>query len=148
MFKVNIIFLFSLLCASNCLGMQFVQALVPVKDPMLKLVNAIGRRNLDKCKKIVKKYPKVVNAEYTIFSGDICAPLHLAVEKDSVPIARFLLASGAACNTPTKRDKYTPLHMVRSKEMAKVLIMYGGCLTNKDFNDKTPLYNVFFSSSD
>jgi ankyrin repeat protein len=63
-------------------------------------------------------------------------PLHSAVARQSLAIARMLLAAGAEVNA-TQADEFTPLHEAAQNgqlEMVQLLIVYGAdpAQTNKD----------------
>lgn len=101
-----------------------------------------------KCEEIIKKTKLkqkivLVNSMRSYYIGE-CAPLHIAVEKDNVHIAHLLLSEGAFVDVQSKGGNYTPFHMVRSKEMVKLLLNYKATLTSGDWQGHTPLYHLLF----
>lgn len=106
-------------------------------------------RYADDHTEFINKNPHIINAwvqppqsyshksSYTV--------LHLMVECDNISAAKALLQAGADSNIATQYEKYTPLHMACSKEMAELLLKHRAQLESKNKKGKTSLYCVLFN---
>lgn len=103
--------------------------------------------NRDNPQEFIKKNPYIVSAwvEKSFLSDDTYSLLHCGVEHDRVSEVKALLEAGDVhINTATEKNKYTPLHMVKSKEMAELLLGHGAELEEQDIEGDTPLSHVLF----
>jgi hypothetical protein len=75
------------------------------------------------------------------------SPLTVPVLRDNVKVADLRILNGADVR---KKDKYlwTPLHFVRSKEMAELLIEGGAEVNARCSRGNTPLHTVFHAQKD
>ena len=146
LFGISILSTFLLI--HSCFSMEQLCEYDPNQQSIIeeKFAFNFGFLSPDKSKKCIKKHPKFMNAWLKPSSGDPCLLLHIAVEKNNVPAVRQLLQEYPfQINVATIHNKYTPLHMVNSKPMAKLLIASGAFLDSKDRNGTTPLYHVLFN---
>jgi ankyrin repeat protein len=67
-------------------------------------------------------------------------PLLVSVEAGKVDVAELLILSGASVNTVSHPNVDTPLHLVKSVEMAQLLLDCGASLTAKNAWHQTPLH--------
>ena len=86
------------------------------------------------------------------WAKDSYTVLHLIAELDCIPAAKALLQAGASKTRATEKYNYTPLHMVRSKEMAALLLEYDTHVEAKKIlevadtkEEGTPLFHALFS---
>ena len=67
-------------------------------------------------------------------------PLHVSVEADKVDVAELLILSGASVKSMTHPNVDTPLHLVKSVQMAELLLDCGASLTAQNAWLQTPLH--------
>lgn len=147
------IFISSALVVSSSCGMELSQLLKKEinsnNSPVSQLIKAIEFNAFDTCKSIIEKYPDAVNGECAPSNNsyDLCTPLHIAVDRDNVPAAQLLLTHKALINAQTKQSQLTSLHMIHSKEMAKLLLCNGANLHSRDRYGRVLLHHVLFECS-
>ncbi|HLX52908.1 MAG TPA: ankyrin repeat domain-containing protein, partial [Aquella sp.] len=97
--------------------------------------------------KFVDENPYIINAWVKPYSSyeDSYSLLHCMVESDDLSAVRALLQAGVDSNIVTDSEKYTPLHMAYSKEMAELLLQHHAQLESKNKDGKTPLYCALFN---
>ncbi|HEX4069506.1 MAG TPA: hypothetical protein VHX42_05405 [Candidatus Babeliales bacterium] len=144
--KLCMMIMVSMLCVSNTFGMEQLSQDVSQSYGIDKKM-MFGFMNAHDHTEFIKENPHIINAwvQPVGSSHDSYTLLHCMVEKDKVVAVRTLLEAGAQSNIATQGCKHTSLHMVRSKEMAELLLEYKEDLENKDKNGKTPLYHVLFN---
>ncbi len=100
--------------------------------------NAVRNGDLAKVKTLVKRDRSLLNARNARQS----TPLHVAVDSDSIPIARYLIETGANVNA-VNHINWTPLFYVKGIEMAALLLDKGAEI---DFlaGDITPLAQIVY----
>ena len=69
-------------------------------------------------------------------------PLHYAVDFDYRALARLLIKASSDINAKGGRDDLTPLHYVRSAELAELIIKNGGDPNAREQHEMTPLHQV------
>ncbi len=133
----TIIILSSMLFVGDSSGMEFGQ--IDNKD-MWDFIVADRQGN---AQEFIKENSHIVNA---VINKGSYSLLHCLVEYDAVSAVKALLEAGGNehINMATEVQKYTPLHMVKSKEMAELLLDSGANLEAKDKNGATPLSHVLF----
>jgi ankyrin repeat protein len=70
-----------------------------------------------------------------------CTPLEVAVKKDRLEVAKYLLDQGAEVNARNKHG-YSALHFVKSKAMAEVLVSKGAEVNMTENYGLTPLHDA------
>ena len=142
--KLRMICMSSVLAVSSSYAME--QSSMQLSVIEREIIDACGYGSFDDTgKKIIKENPGMVHKVYRSGFGEPCMLLHVAAEMDNIEAARTLLAAKASVNATTENFLYTPLHMVRSKKMAQLLLSYGASLENKDWKGATPLCYVLNS---
>ena len=100
----------------------------------------------DIAKILATEYPKDVNSQSF---DDASIPLHLAVRKDHVDVARMLVERGADVSAQTT-DGRTPLHQASlsgSVDMARMLVERGADVSAQTTDGRTPLHDASWSGS-
>ena len=69
-------------------------------------------------------------------------PLHYAVDFDNRALAKLLIKASSDINAKGGRDDLTPLHFVRSAELAELIIKNGGDPNAREQHEMTPLHQV------
>jgi ankyrin repeat protein len=82
--------------------------------------DAVRNGDLAKVKTLVERDPSLLNARNARQS----TPLHLAVDSDRVPLARYLIETGADVNA-VNHINWTPLFYIKGIEMAALLLDKG-----------------------
>jgi len=85
-----------------------------------EIFNAIRSGDLSKVKELVEKDTQLVKAR----NANQSTPLHVAVDADNEPIARYLIEKGAELNA-VNRYNWTPLLYAKGKETVNLLIEKG-----------------------
>jgi ankyrin repeat protein len=85
-----------------------------------EIFDAIRKADLTKVKELVEKDPQLVKAKNARQS----TPLHVAVDVNNEPIARYLIEKGADLNA-VNGNNWTPLFYAKEKEIAKLLVEKG-----------------------
>jgi ankyrin repeat protein len=67
-------------------------------------------------------------------------PLHVAVENNRVDISELLVMNGACVHIVTQPNMDTPLHLVKSIEIARILVESGASLASQNAWLQTPLH--------
>jgi ankyrin repeat protein len=67
-------------------------------------------------------------------------PLHVAVDSNHMDVAELLILNGANVNAVNQPNMETPLHLVKSVEMAEVLVKSGASLAAQNAWFQTPLH--------
>ncbi len=98
-----------------------------------EIFDAIRNGDFAKVKELVEKDPQLLNARNSRQS----TPLHVAVDVNNEPIARYLIEKGADINA-LNRNNWTPLFYAKEKEIAKLLVEKGADI-NFNNSNFTPL---------
>jgi ankyrin repeat protein len=101
---------------------------------------AVYSCDLPKVRMYVSKNPKLVNAREDQKGS---TPLHIAVEKNSLELAKFFLAKGASVNAGSTAVNNTPLHDASALgfyDMAVLLIANKANVNARNKGDWTPLH--------
>lgn len=69
-------------------------------------------------------------------------PLHYAADFDNLPVAKLLASASKDVNIKGGNDEVTPLHYVRSTELAETILKKGGDPNSQANNGQTPLHWV------
>ena len=67
-------------------------------------------------------------------------PLHVAVDSDRIDVAELLLLNGANVNAVNRPNMDSPLHLVKSVELAELLMKSGASLASQNAWFQTPLH--------
>jgi ankyrin repeat protein len=94
-----------------------------------EIFDAIRKGDLAKVKELVEKDPQLVKAKNTRQS----TPLHVAVDLNNEPIARYLIEKGADLNA-VNSNFWAPLFYAKEKEIAKLLVEKGADINFKASN--------------
>ncbi len=103
------------------------------------IFEAIRNRDLTKVKELVERDPTLIKARNARKS----TPLHVAVDANYQPIARFFIEKGAELNA-VNQNLWTPLYYVKNAQMAKLLVDNGADI-NFDNSNITPLAISLFN---
>lgn len=102
------------------------------------LYQAVEMENKEQIETLLSK-----GADPNISLGDGTTPLHCAVSKGNIAIAKVLLENGALPNSKTKIYLQTPLHLAikiqSNEEIIKLLLDYNASSTLIDKFDKKPI---------
>ncbi len=85
-----------------------------------EIFDAIRTGDLTKVKELIDKDPQLIRVKNPHGS----TPLHMAVDVNNVPIARYLIEKGADLNA-VNSNAWTSLFYAKEKEMAKLLVEKG-----------------------
>ena len=88
----------------------------------------------EKALELLKQNPSLVNSQ----NGSKQTPLHVAALNGHKDVVAWLVANGAELN-PVAYNGFTPLHLVKTADVARILIKAGGSLDALDYDQKTPL---------
>lgn len=88
----------------------------------------------EKALELLKQNPSLVNSQ----NGSKQTPLHVAAAGGHKDAAIWLIANGAEVNSTAYGDT-TPLHVVKTGDVARILIKAGGTLEIKAYSEDTPL---------
>lgn len=138
----TIIILSGLLCVGDSIGME----LDPIDSTIMWDFMIADTRN--NAQEFTKENSHIVDAwiRKSGYSDESYSLLHCMIEVDAVSGVKALLEAGANkyINMATAVRKYTPLHVVKSKEMAELLLHHGADLEIKDNEEATPLSHILF----
>jgi ankyrin repeat protein len=101
-----------------------------VKQNLLSIHNAVAQQKRSQLETLIKKYPQLINA----CDFDFKTPLHIAVEKNNLQIARLLIASGSDIDAVSRFNSIQLVHGV----VAKMVVPRVGRVKRQKA-DKTPL---------
>ncbi len=85
-----------------------------------EIFDVISNGDLAKVKELVEKDPLLIKAKNSRQS----TPLHVAVDVNNVPIARYLIDKGADLNA-VNSNRWAPLFYAKEKEIAELLVEKG-----------------------
>ncbi|MFN0107380.1 MAG: ankyrin repeat domain-containing protein [Blastocatellia bacterium] len=88
----------------------------------------------EKALELLKQNPSLVNSQ----NESKQTPLHIAAAGGHKEVVAWLVANGAELN-PVAYNNFTPLHIVKTADAARILIKAGGSLDALDYDEKTPL---------
>jgi len=97
------------------------------------IFEAVRNGDIAKVKEFVERNPELLKVRNARKS----TPLHVAVDADHEPIARYLIEKGADLNT-VNGNLWTPLYYAKNREIAKTLLDNGANI-NFDSSNITPL---------
>lgn len=88
----------------------------------------------EKALALLKQNPSLVNSQ----NGSKQTPLHVAAAGGHKDVVAWLVANGADLN-PVAYNNFTPLHIVKTADVTRILIKAGGSLDALDYDQNTPL---------
>ncbi|MBL8188911.1 MAG: DUF1080 domain-containing protein, partial [Acidobacteria bacterium] len=88
----------------------------------------------EKALELLKQNPSLVNVQ----NESKQTPLHVAALNGHKDVVAWLVANGAELN-PVAYNGFTPLHLVKTEDAARILIKAGGNLDAMDVGELTPL---------
>jgi ankyrin repeat protein len=97
----------------------------------------LAKNDITNLKLVLKKNPKSINAADKYG----WTPLHYAIDKGNIEIAKFLISKGAQVNVPDAKGT-TPLHCaveIARRELVILLLDNGADITAKDKQGRSPL---------
>ncbi len=123
---------------SNVCIFFIILFLVTVNIQAQEIFDAIRKGDLSKVKELVEKDPELLKTRNARQS----TPLHVAVDVNNEPIARYLLEKGADPNA-VNTNKWAPLFYAKEKEIAELLVEKGADINLNASNGTALIWSLF-----
>ncbi|MDX2044975.1 MAG: ankyrin repeat domain-containing protein [Acidobacteriota bacterium] len=98
------------------------------------ILKELSSGSAEKALELLKQNLSLVNSQ----NGSKQTPLHVAASNGHKEVVAWLVANGAELN-PVAYNGFTPLHLVKTADVVRILIKAGGSLDALDYDQKTPL---------
>lgn len=122
------------------LGILFI---VTISSQAQEIFDAIRTGDLAKVKELIEKDPQLIKAKNPRQS----TPLHVAVDVNNEPIARYLIEKGADLNA-INSNSWTPLFYAKEKEMTKLLVEKGADINFEASNSTALAWSLLYRRKD
>jgi ankyrin repeat protein len=98
---------------------------------------SVGEESAEQTLALLKRQPSLVRSR----DNSQCTPLHRAASRGQVAVVRWLLAHNAEVNAKAYNG-FTPLHLTKRGDVARLLLKHGADPSIRDSWGKTPLQNA------